>query len=184
MRRELIGSMAAVLVVAACQNAPDQMAEVVDEDPLMAEPLVLTEPVTLAPFEPVLEEMGPPPDSEEYFVVEVGDRVFFGFDEIELSERAQDTLRRQAEWLRTYPAVRVVIEGHADERGTREYNLALGERRATAVRNYLVALGIAPTRVETVSYGKERPVALGSNETAWALNRRAVTAVAGGMPVN
>ncbi len=88
-------------------------------------------------------------------------------------------LQSQAEWLRQYPNVRVTLEGHADERGTRDYNIALGERRANSAKNYLASLGIDASRISTVSYGKERPVALGSNEGAWAQNRRAVTVTIG-----
>jgi len=105
------------------------------------------------------------------------DRVFFAFDSSELSPAARQTLQRQSEWLQSHRQVDVVIEGHADERGTREYNLALGDRRATAVKNYLVALGISPQRVETISYGKERPAVLGSGEEVWRQNRRAVMKV-------
>jgi peptidoglycan-associated lipoprotein len=123
------------------------------------------------------------PGSQEDFVVNVGDRVFFDFDKFDLKPEARTTLQRQAEWLKRYPTVTVSIEGHADERGTREYNLALGERRANSVRTYLTALGIDAGRVRTISYGKERPVALGSNEEAWAQNRRAVTVVTVGRPL-
>ena len=107
----------------------------------------------------------------------VGDRVFFGYDSATLSSSAQATLQRQADWLKEYGNLNVVIEGHADERGTRAYNLALGERRANAARNYLVNLGVSSSRVTVVSYGKERPAVLGSNEQAWAQNRRAVTVI-------
>jgi len=106
-----------------------------------------------------------------------GDRVFFATDRTDLSPEAQETLRRQSEWLRRYSNLTVTIEGHADERGTREYNLALGDRRATAARNFLVASGIAPDRIRTVTYGKERPEVVGSNEAAYAQNRRAVTTI-------
>ena len=105
----------------------------------------------------------------------VGDRVLFGFDSSELSGASQATLDRQAAFLVARPALRVTIEGHCDERGTREYNLALGERRASVVRDYLVARGINAARIKTISYGKERPAAVGSNEAAWAKNRRSVT---------
>lgn len=105
------------------------------------------------------------------------DRVFFAFDSSELSPAARRTLQRQADWMKQHSRADVVIEGHADERGTREYNLALGDRRATAVKNYLVALGISPQRVETISYGKERPAVLGSGEEVWRQNRRAVMKV-------
>ncbi|HUF55953.1 MAG TPA: peptidoglycan-associated lipoprotein Pal [Thermohalobaculum sp.] len=119
----------------------------------------------------------PPPDSVEYFNQVVGDRVFFDTDRYNLDAEAQATLTEQARWLNAQPAVRATIEGHADERGTREYNLALGARRANSVRDYLVAQGVPPGRLDTVSYGKERPVALGSDPQSWAQNRRAVTVV-------
>lgn len=107
----------------------------------------------------------------------VGDRIFFGYDSSTVTSDAQATLQRQAQWLNQYPNVNVVVEGHCDERGTRAYNLALGERRASAAKNYLVSLGVNPGRVTTVSYGKERPAELGSNDAAWAQNRRAVTVI-------
>ena len=108
-------------------------------------------------------------------LAQVGDTVNFGFDSSELTDSARSTLNRQAAFLNVNPALMVVIEGHADERGTREYNLALGDRRATAVRDYLVAQGINSARVRTVSYGKERPAVEGSSEAAWSKNRRAAT---------
>jgi peptidoglycan-associated lipoprotein len=117
------------------------------------------------------------PGTQEDLVVNVGDRVFFALDKSDLSSEARATLDRQAAWLKKYSSANVTIEGHCDERGTREYNLALGERRATAVKNYLVADGIGAGRIHTVSYGKERPAVLGSNEAAWAQNRRGVTVV-------
>ena len=120
---------------------------------------------------------GGPPGSQQEFLVTVGDRVFFETDSSNLTAEAQATLDKQAVWLNRYGNYRILIEGHADERGTREYNIALGARRADAVRDYLVAQGVASERLRTVSYGKERPVALGSNEQAWARNRRAVTIV-------
>ncbi|MDW8371737.1 MAG: peptidoglycan-associated lipoprotein Pal [Geminicoccaceae bacterium] len=117
------------------------------------------------------------PGSQQDLEVNVGDRVFFAFDSSTLDDAARQTLERQAAWLKQFPAVSVTIEGHCDERGTREYNLALGERRAQAVKSYLVALGISPDRIRTISYGKERPADPGHDETAWALNRRGVTVV-------
>jgi peptidoglycan-associated lipoprotein len=117
------------------------------------------------------------PGSPDDLVVNVGDRVFFSLNGADLSSEARGTLDRQATWLKKYPNVSVTVEGHCDERGTREYNLALGERRATAVKNYLVAGGVSASRVKTISYGKERPAVLGSNEQAWAQNRRGVTVV-------
>jgi peptidoglycan-associated lipoprotein len=113
--------------------------------------------------------------SAQDFIQNVGDRVFFDFDESNIRPEGQTTLQRQADWLKKYPNVSVTIEGHCDERGTREYNLALGLRRATAVRNALVAPHIPADRVKTISYGKEWPAVLGSNEGAWAQNRRGVT---------
>ena len=117
------------------------------------------------------------PGTQEDLVVNVGDRIFFTYNESTLSSEAQATLDRQATWLKKYGTTKITIEGHCDERGTREYNLALGERRATAVKNYLVAAGIPADRLTTISYGKERPAVVGSNEAAWAQNRRAVTVV-------
>ncbi len=117
------------------------------------------------------------PGSQEDLETNVGDRVFFALDSSVLSPDAQATLERQAEWLNKYSNVNVTVEGHCDERGTREYNLALGERRAASAKNYLVSLGVSPSRITTISYGKERPAVLGSNEAAWSQNRRAVTVI-------
>ena len=115
------------------------------------------------------------PGSSQDFTVNVGDRIFFDTDSTSIRADAAQTLDRQAQWLQRYPNYAITIEGHADERGTREYNLALGERRANAAKNYLVSLGIDAGRITTVSHGKEKPVALGSDEASWAQNRRAVT---------
>lgn len=120
---------------------------------------------------------GPKPGSQIDLEVNVGDRVFFDFDKSNLSADARTAVDRWAAWLKTYPANKVVIEGHADERGTREYNLALGERRADSARDYLVSLGIDSNRVKIVSFGKERPAVPGSNERAWSQNRRAVIVI-------
>ena len=103
--------------------------------------------------------------------------MFFALDSSEVAANCRTTFEKQAFWLRKYPQATVTVEGHADERGTREYNLALGERRAAAARDYLVSLGVYPSRIATISYGKERPDVLGSNEEAWAKNRRAVTVI-------
>lgn len=121
-------------------------------------------------------ETGPVPGSQAHFLANVAsDRVFFDTDQSDIDAEDQATLRSQAAYLKQYANVRVTIEGHADERGTREYNLALGERRANAAKNYLASLGIDAGRISTISYGKERPDALGSDEASWAKNRRAVT---------
>lgn len=120
------------------------------------------------------------PGSERDFALNVGDRVFFANDITNLSQEGMETLRRQAQWLKLYPSVTVQVEGHADERGTREYNLALSARRAANARDFLVAQGISPNRVSTISYGKERPVALCDAEACWSQNRRAVTVIMSG----
>jgi len=117
------------------------------------------------------------PGSQEDLVVNVGDRVFFDFDRSNIRADQRPVLQRQAEWMGRYPEVRVQVEGHADERGTREYNLALGQRRANAARDALVAGGVNGSRISTISFGKDQPAALGSDESAWAQNRRAVTVV-------
>ena len=117
------------------------------------------------------------PGSQQDLAATAGDRVFFAYDQTDISSEGQQILQRQADWLRRYPNVSVTIEGHADERGTREYNLALGERRATAVKNVLVAAGIPASRIQTISYGKERPIVTGSSEESYAQNRVAITQV-------
>ena len=119
----------------------------------------------------------PVPGRQEDLEISVGDRVFFAYDSAVLSPIATQTLDRQAAWMKEYPAIFLTVEGHTDERGTREYNLALGDRRANAVKNYLVALGIDPNRILTISYGEERPAEAGNDETAWAKSRRAVSLV-------
>jgi peptidoglycan-associated lipoprotein len=117
------------------------------------------------------------PGSQQDFVVNVGDRVFFDTDSSELTPQARATLDKQAQWLNNYNRYSFTIEGHADERGTREYNIALGARRAQTVREYLASRGIAPQRMNTISYGKERPVAVCDDISCWSQNRRAVTAL-------
>ena len=115
------------------------------------------------------------PGSQEDLIVNVGDRVFFAFDSFELDADAQELLQDQAAWLKQYNKTSITIEGHCDERGTREYNLALGERRANSVKDYLMTYGISGNRLSVISYGKERPVNSGSNPLAWSQNRRSVT---------
>lgn len=155
---------ALMAAVAACSSTPEETAT--------ATPT--TTPTTQA------QPAGPTPGSQQDLVVNVGDRVFFSTDRSDLIPAARATLQRQAAWLKLYPNLTVTMEGHADERGTRDYNLALGARRANAAKSYLVSLGIDPSRIRTISYGKERPVALCSNETCWSQNRRAVTVISGG----
>ena len=120
------------------------------------------------------------PGSVQDFVVNVGDRVYFDFDQYGVRADAQPILAAQATWLNRYPAVQVRIEGNCDERGTREYNLALGARRASSVREFLIAHGVAPSRITTISYGKERPIDPGSGEQAWAHDRNAHSAIVSG----
>jgi peptidoglycan-associated lipoprotein len=120
------------------------------------------------------------PGSIKDFQVNVGDTVHFDYDKYAVLDADKDLLKKQADWLAKYPDVKVTIEGYADERGTREYNLALGARRANAVKEYLVSLGVATARIETISYGKEKPVCTDSNETCWAQNRRGVTVITSG----
>jgi peptidoglycan-associated lipoprotein len=120
------------------------------------------------------------PGSAEDFRTNVGDTVHFAFDQYNVEPSDQGLLTRQAQWLNKYPSVRVTIEGNCDERGTREYNLALGARRANAVKEYLVSQGVAASRIDTISYGKERPICTESNEDCWAQNRRGVTTITAG----
>ena len=117
------------------------------------------------------------PGSQEDLIVNVGDRVFFGYDSFELDADAQELLQDQAAWLKQHNKSSITVEGHCDERGTREYNLALGEKRAQAVKNYLNSLGVSSSSMSTISYGKERPAVIGSSEAAWSQNRRSVTIV-------
>ena len=123
------------------------------------------------------DESGVIPGSQEDLIVNVGDRVFFAYDSYELDADAQELLQHQAAWLKQYNKASITIEGHCDERGTREYNLALGEKRAQVVKNYLNGLGIGISSLNTISYGKERPAVVGSNDAAWNQNRRSVTTV-------
>ncbi|MGH6874849.1 MAG: peptidoglycan-associated lipoprotein Pal [Aestuariivirgaceae bacterium] len=131
---------------------------------------------------PVLDASGgsATPGSVAEFQTVVGDRIYFLVDQSSLTSEAQDTLSKQAEWLKRYSNVSVQVEGHADERGTREYNIALSARRATVTREFLVAQGIEPNRITTIAFGKERPVALCDAESCWSQNRRAVTVVTSG----
>jgi len=121
-----------------------------------------------------------PPGSQQDFVVNVGDRVFFESDSSELTSQSIATLEKQAQWLQVYNQYTFTIEGHADERGTREYNIALGARRAQTVRDYLASRGVQPQRMRTISYGKERPMCVQSDEACWAQNRRGVSTIKSG----
>jgi peptidoglycan-associated lipoprotein len=162
--RKFIIAIAAVGMLAACASRPEPT-------PTPTGPSTPTQPS---------QPSGPTPGSVEDFRVSVGDRVFFGYDRFDLTPEARSVLERQAAWLRQYPNVRVLVAGNCDERGTREYNLALGARRAAAARDYLVSLGIPADRVETVSYGKERPLDPRANEEAWSVNRNSHTQIVSG----
>lgn len=170
----------AVAAMAACTRKPPVETGVPGPNDGTTQPTGPTYPT--APTDPVTGgNMGSAaPGTEQDFVVNVGDRIYFDLDSYEVRPEAMPRLDAQAQWLQRYPSVTVRIEGNADERGTREYNLALGDRRANAAKNYLAARGIAPSRISVISYGKERPVALGSDEASWAQNRRAVTVVVNG----
>jgi peptidoglycan-associated lipoprotein len=160
MNLRYLSLLAGVLVLAACAETPENKGGAAGAGGAQAATTTTVQP-----------------GSREDFIQNVGDRVFFDFDKSDIKPEGRTTLQRQADWLKKYPNVTVTVEGHCDERGTREYNLALGERRATAVKRMLVALGIPTNRVSTISYGKERPAVVGSNEAAWAQNRRGVTVI-------
>src|SRR5580692_5506489 len=160
MRLKILGLFAVTALLAACAHkAPDQAA--------------------VAPS----SAGGPPPQSEaalsaaEELKNQVGDRIYFDYDKSDISSEARAILDRQAAFMQKYPNLTFTIEGHCDERGTREYNLALGERRATPAKNALTALGVQSSRLQTIPYGKERPAVVGNNEAAYAQNRRAVTVI-------
>ena len=165
-----VAAFALVAVMAACASKPK-----VEEAPAPTPPVVTAPAPTPAPL-----PSGPVPGSVEDFRVTVGERVFFGYDRFDLSSEARSVLERQAAWLRRYPNTRVLVAGNCDERGTREYNLALGARRAAAARDFLVSLGIDGGRIESVSYGKERPLDARANEEAWSVNRNAHTQIVSG----
>jgi len=175
MRFKILSLFAAVLLVSACSTAPEESASAGGDGGTNATGTYPSSGTAAKKAEVAGTMMG----TQEDLVVNVGDRVFFGFDRYNLQPEARSVLESQAAWLKKYPQLSITIQGHADERGTREYNLALGERRANSTKDYLVALGVPASRIRTISYGKERPVALGSNEAAWAQNRRAVTMVRG-----
>ena len=162
----------AAISIAACAHKPPP-------------PPAQTGPVAQAPYSPPstptpMQPSGPVPGSVQDFVINAGDRVYFDYDKFNVRADAAPVLDAQAAWLRRYREVRVRIEGNCDERGTREYNFALGASRANSVKNYLVAHGVDPGRIDTVSYGKERPIDPGENEEAWAKNRNGHTAITSG----
>jgi len=163
MRLKIFAPLAAVLLLAACADDP--------------KPAATTGGAGASSTAPAPAASGIRPGSQEDLAVNAGDRVFFDYNQYTLKADAVRTLQRQAAWMQRNANVRLIVEGHADERGTREYNIALGNRRAVAVRDQLQSLGVAGTRLSTISYGKERPAVVGSNEAAWSQNRRAVSQV-------
>jgi peptidoglycan-associated lipoprotein len=166
--RNLLMISAAVLTLSACS---DEDKAVDTAAPMSDMSATGTDFGTGAPVNGVV------PGSQQDLAINVGDRVFFGYDQVDLSPEARATLERQAAWLKQYPNNSITIEGHADERGTREYNLALGEKRATSTKSYLQSLGVDGSRLTTISYGKERPAVPEASASAWSQNRRAVTVV-------
>ena len=175
----LVAAMAAVALVTACESVTEETSGASGAGAAKTE-------MTKTPQKPAAamkaKMAGPKAGSQADLVINVGDRVFFNLDKFSLNSDARATLEKQAAWLKKHSGLTITVEGHADERGTREYNLALGDRRANSAKDYLIAMGISPGRIKTISYGKERPVALGSNEDAWEQNRRATTTVTGGSP--
>ena len=169
---KLLASALLVFFLAACSTTPKDTADSSGSGSTSTSSDVSSSGETASSDSASIE-----PGSQEDLIVNVGDRVFFNYDSSELDTDAQELLQDQVAWLKQYSNVSVIIEGHCDERGTREYNLALGEKRAQSVKNYLINLGIAADRVSTISYGKERPAVVGSNDGAWAQNRRSVTIV-------
>ena len=159
-----VSAVAAVLLLAGCTTKPPAAAE--PPPPAMSNPMTTQSNIV--------------PGSAEDLRVNVGDTVHFEYNRSDVTDEDRGTLQRQSAWLQKYPQVRVTIEGHCDERGTREYNIALGARRANAVKEYLVSLGVSSARVDTISYGKERPICTQSDETCWAQNRRGVTTITSG----
>lgn len=168
-----------LLAIGACASQPEPV-ETTSTEPVQTAP----EPVETAETTPVDTTpvaTGPAAGSLDDFRVNVGERVYYDLNGYRLDADDQEILKRQAAWLSSYPDVRILVAGNCDERGTREYNLALGERRADIVKQYLVSLGVDSSRIDTISYGKERPIAGGSTEEAWALNRNGFTQIVSGV---
>lgn len=170
LRRSLIGTLTVLVVISTAGCATKSQSQSGSTPPVES---------SFAP-ETGVETNQIIPGSERDFQVNAGDRVYFAYDQWTLNDASRNVLRRQAVWLQRYPAVVLTIEGHCDERGTREYNLALGARRAAAVKEYLASIGVSAGRLETISYGKERPVCTDSTEGCWSQNRRAVSVIRAG----
>jgi peptidoglycan-associated lipoprotein len=179
MRLKAFTAVAALLFIAACATASEESGDASGSGGAAASTGSSTQTARAGTgsTQESMKADAPKPGSYAELVANVGDRVLFEFDKYDLQAQARQTLDRQATWLKQHPSVTVRVEGHCDERGTREYNLALGQRRGAAVRDYLVALGVSASRVDVISYGKERPEVVGSNDGAWAQNRRGVTTI-------
>lgn len=165
MRLKILSLLSALLLIGACSTDPEETADTGSTG--------ATRSVAAAPA-------GITDGSTQDFIVNVGDRVFFEFNKANLTDKSQSILDKQADWLQKWSEAQITVAGHCDERGTREYNLALGERRANSVKDYLVSKGVAASRIKTISYGKERPAVLGSNDWAWSQNRRSVSSITAG----
>ena len=161
-----LSAVAALALLAACTTKPQAAAE--------------TPPPSGPMTQSTTTQSNIIPGSAEDLRVNVGDTVHFDYNAFSVTDEDKGVLQRQSTWLQRYPQVRVTVEGHCDERGTREYNLALGARRANAVKEYLVSLGVSSARLDTISYGKERPICTESDENCWAQNRRGVTTIVSG----
>jgi peptidoglycan-associated lipoprotein len=162
MKFKALGALAGLALLAACSSSPPPAATTTEGSGAGA--------------------TGAAPGSEQDLVANVGDRVFYAFNQSTLSSDADATLGRQASWLAKYPSVNVLVAGNCDERGTETYNLALGQKRADAARDYLVSQGVATARIQTISYGKDKPVASGNDDAAYQQNRNAITSVQGSNP--
>jgi len=175
-----LASLSLVLALAACGGNKMMTMAPPAPPPAPANAPMPPAPPPPPPRPPAVVQQTIVPGSIQDFQVNVGDRVFFEYDKSDLDDRARNVLQKQAAWLQRFGAVILTIEGHCDERGTREYNLALGARRAQAAKDYLASLGVSGARLETISYGKERPVCVESNEACWAQNRRSVSVIKSG----
>ena len=163
MKLRFLSLVAVAILLAACAKKPVETA---------ATAVSVPPPVAAKPA-----PTGPAPDSLEYFNTVVGNMVNFAYDKYDLDAAAQSKLKGQATWLKQYPARTLTVEGHCDERGTREYNLGLGDRRANSVKQFLIGEGVPATRIKTISYGKERPICVSSDEACYARNRRGTSVV-------
>ena len=176
MQIKFLSIIAALLFVVACATEPTDEGQTAGSGASQAKSTESASASAVSKSPPSVS--APAPGSSEEFIT-IGDRVYFDLDKAEIRSPDASVLNDQAAWLKKHPGVTVVVEGHCDERGTREYNLALGDRRSNAVKEYLVSRGINADRIKTLSYGKERPAVLGSNEAAWKQNRRGVSVVKG-----